>query len=215
LYLNRKICTKVTGSNLQTATFSSGILQEQKSMALAVQHLDWVMFWSDTDTIDPIWIGRAVVCSKPDWERKCWFRNKSGKTLHKFGSGKITLKPGDVAINIQWYKRLGGSAVRETDENVKYVIWEGEPVCQNAIYLLSSSFNEDMVLLGGRAATTAYCRRVRNGSSDHRIGYGGKDYKNYTSTETNNIRRLQKETRVGSTKQYFVAMARIDTFCLS
>ncbi len=67
-----------------------------------------------------------------------------------------------MAINVQWYKRLGESAVHETDENVKYVIWEGEPVCQNAIYLLSSSFNADMVLLGGKASTTAYSRRVRN-----------------------------------------------------
>ncbi len=106
-----------------------------------------------------------------DWERKCWFLNTSGKKLHNFGSGKVTLKPGDVAINMQWYNRLGKSAVHETDENVKYVyvIWEGGPVCQNAIYLLSASFNfnfnSDMVLLGGKASTTAYCRRVRSGTS--------------------------------------------------
>ena len=167
LCLNRKTCTKVVGSNLKTATFSLDVLEEQRRMALAVQHLDWVMFWSDTDTLDPIWIGRAIVCSEPDWERKCWFLNTSGKKLHNFGSGKVTLKPGDVAINVQWYKRLGKSAVHETDENVKYVIWEGGPVCQNAIYLLSASFNfnSDMVLLGGKASTTAYCRRVRSGTS--------------------------------------------------
>ena len=215
LCLNRKTCTKVAGSNLQTATFSLGILEEQRRMALAVQHLDWVMFWSDTDTLDPIWIGRAIVCSEPNWERKCWFHNKLGKELHNFGSGKVTLKPGDVAINVQWYKRLGEFAVRETDENVKYVIWEGGPVCQNAIFLLSASFNSDMALLGGKASTTAYCRRVKNGTSANRTGYGGKDYKNYTQTEAANIVRLQKETWVCSTKQYFQAMSRIDAYCLS
>jgi hypothetical protein len=166
------------------------------------------MFQSDTDTLDPIWIGRAIVCSEPDWERKYWFLNTSGKTLHNFGSSKVTLKPGDVAINVQWYKRLGESALHATEENVKYVIWEGETVCQNAIYLLSASFNSDMVLLGGKASTTAYCRRVRSGTSADRKGYGGKDYKTYTNTEAENMRRLQKETWVGSTKQYFKAIVR-------
>jgi hypothetical protein len=36
---------------------------------------------------------------------------------------------GDVAINVQWYKRLGESAVHETEENIKYAIWEGGAVC--------------------------------------------------------------------------------------
>ena len=212
---NRTVCTKVQGSHLETATFSLGVLAEQRSMALAVQHLDWVMFWSDTDAMDPVWVGRALVCSDSDWKGKCWYHNTSGETLHSFGSGIITLKHGDVAINVQWYKRLGESAVHESDANVKFVIWEGEPVCQNAIYLLSSSFNEDMVLLGGKASTTAYCRRVKNGTSANRTGYGGKDYKNYTQTEAANIVRLQKETWVCSTKQYFQAMSRIDAYCLS
>jgi hypothetical protein len=70
---------------------------------------------------------------------------------------------------------------------VKYVIWEGEPVYQNALYLLSSSFNEDMVLLGGKAATTVYCRRQRNGSTSQRLGYGEKTFKNYTLTEAQAI----------------------------
>jgi hypothetical protein len=182
-------------------------------MALAVQHLDWLMFWSDTDEIDPVWVGRAIVCT--DWESKCWYHNTSGKTIHNFGSGKITLKDGDVALNVQWYKRLSDCAVKEMDDNVKYVIWEGEPVCQNALYLLSSSFNEDMVLLGGKAATTAYCRRQRNGSTAQRLGFGDKTYKSYTLTEAQAIFRLQKETWIGSTTQYFNAMARIDAYCLS
>jgi hypothetical protein len=44
----------------------------------------------------------------------------------------------------------GSTVTRYPDDNVKYVIWEGKPVCQNTLYLLSSSFNEDMVLLGGK-----------------------------------------------------------------
>ncbi len=89
---NRRVCTKVKGSHLETATFSLGVLAEQRSMALAVQHLDWVMFWSDTDAMDPVWVGCALVCSDSDWKGKCWYHNTSGKTLHSFGSGKITLK---------------------------------------------------------------------------------------------------------------------------
>jgi hypothetical protein len=56
------------------------------------------------------------------------------------------------------------------------------------------TFNADMVLLGRKASNTAYCRRVRNGTSADRIGYGGKDYKNYTNTEAETMSRLQKET---------------------
>jgi hypothetical protein len=70
LCINRKACTKVKGSHLETATFSLGVLAEQRSMALAVQHLDWVMFWSDTDAMDPVWVGRALVCSDSDWRGK-------------------------------------------------------------------------------------------------------------------------------------------------
>ena len=113
---------------------------------------------------------------------------------------------------VQWYKRLGDCAVKETDDNVKYVIWEGDPVCLDALYLLPSSFNEDMVLFGGKAATTA---RQRNGSTAQRLGYGEKTYKSYTLTEAQAIFRLQKETWIGSTTQYFNAMARIDAYCLS
>ncbi len=125
------------------------------------------------------------------------------------------MKDGEVALNVQWYKRLGDCAVKETDDNVKYVIWEGKPVCQNALYLLSSSFNEDMVLLRGKEATTAYCRRQRNGSTAQRLSCGEKSYKIYTLTEAQAIFRLQKETWIGSTTQYFNAVARIDEYCLS
>ncbi len=113
LLCNRKDCTKTKGSQRATAKYSLGKIEEQRHMELAVQHLDWLMFWSDTDEIDPVWVGRAIVCS--DWEGKCWYHNTSGQTIHNFGSGKISLKDGDVALNVQWYKRLGDCAVKETD----------------------------------------------------------------------------------------------------
>ncbi len=61
LLCNRKDCTKTKGSLRATAKYSLGKIEEQRYMALAVQHLDWLMFWSDTDEIDPVWVGRAIV----------------------------------------------------------------------------------------------------------------------------------------------------------
>jgi hypothetical protein len=58
------------------------------------------------------------------------------------------------------------------------------------------------------------CRHGKKCTSADRIGYGGKDYKNYTNTEAETMSRLQKETWAGSTKQYFQVMARIDALCL-
>ena len=154
---------------------------------------DWLLF-SSGNVEDKVWLGRAV--ENPDWpDGQAIYINETGLKLEKWGTGKITLEPGEAALNVQWFERANlSTTVRAKDKSVSFVMSKLDPCCQSTKYLVAAKIQEHVCQLAGKPAKRAYYRRARVGQSTTRETFGGKKARDYGTTAATVAKENAKQT---------------------
>jgi len=197
----RKSCKKLKGLHISDALPPRPETVTSKSAREATSG-DWVMY-SSGDPHDRVWLGRLV--PNPEWANLSpSFVNETAADLLKFGIGEITLKAGEVALQVQWYQRLNEDrSVRKKDKTVQYVVAANAPQPQSVKYLVHCDFNAHMTQMTGKPSQKAYSRRLRTGKSAVKEDFRGRIVTSYSTTTARARKELQKETWELATPTYF------------
>ena len=124
----KRPCTKLTGPDVS-------IQQSQRrhtinEMASQLTPGSWIIFNSNGDIDEPLWLGRAM--PKAEWSNSCIMRNDT-RGVKIIDGAKVSR--GGYAINVQWY-------TQKVIGILEYVVAGGD----NAIPIVSS--NSDLIYVG-------------------------------------------------------------------
>ena len=113
------------------------------------------MFWNDGEG-DALWLGRAM--NNPEWETSSLIGGQRDpvrvftKTQRGVGAGKVTIKKGDAAVLMRWYKRVGEGETEVGAEELQYVVSEHTPIVQNTKYVVHWGIDKNMCQVSGKAS---------------------------------------------------------------
>ena len=151
----KRPCTKLTGTDV--AIHQSQRNQSRNEMASQLTPGSWIIFNSQGDNDQPIWLGRAM--PKAEWSNSCIKKNNArGEKI--IDGAKVAR--GGYAINVQWY-------TQKVIGILEYVLAGGDnamPIVSSNHALILAGFDDNMNQVHGSRTRVPRRRTVRSNNTD-------------------------------------------------